>query len=63
MVAVLVKMRHSYAASKSLLQPWVIIGTNGTVEVAQLHLHGWVGLNLLTHWCNSSLGGNCCAYS
>ena len=28
-----------------------------------LHLHGWVGWNLLTHWCNSSLGGNCCAYS
>ena len=28
------KVRHSYAASKSLLKPWVIIRTNGTVEVA-----------------------------
>ena len=33
-VVVLGKMRHSYAASKSLLKPWVIIQTNGTVEVA-----------------------------
>ncbi len=31
---VLGKVRHSYAASKSLLKPWVIIRTNGTVEVA-----------------------------
>ena len=30
---VLGKVRHSYAASKSLLKPWVIIRTNGTVEV------------------------------
>ena len=28
------KVRHSYAASKSLLKPWVIIRTNDTVEVA-----------------------------
>ena len=34
MVVVLGKVRHSYAASKSLLKPWVIIQTNGTVEVA-----------------------------
>ena len=34
MVAVLDKVRHSSAASKSLLKPWVIIRTNGTVEVA-----------------------------
>ena len=33
-VVVLSKVRHSYAASKSLLKPWVIIRTNGTVEVA-----------------------------
>ena len=33
-VVVLGKVRHSYAASKSLLKPWVIIRTNGTVEVA-----------------------------
>ena len=32
--AVLGKVRHSYAATKSLLKPWVIIQTNGTVEVA-----------------------------
>ena len=31
---ILGKVRHSYAASKSLLKPWVIIRTNGTVEVA-----------------------------
>ena len=31
---VLGKVRHSYAASKSVLKPWVIIRTNGTVEVA-----------------------------
>ena len=33
-VVVLGKVRHSYAASKSPLKPWVIIWTNGTVEVA-----------------------------
>ena len=33
-VVVLGKVRHSYAVSKSLLQPWVIIRTNGTVEFA-----------------------------
>ena len=33
-VVVLGKVRHSYAASKSLLKPWVIIRTNGTVEAA-----------------------------
>lgn len=34
MVVVLGKVRHSYAASKPPLQPWVIIHSNGTVEVA-----------------------------
>ena len=34
MVAVSDKVRHSYAASKSLLKPWVTIRTNGTLEVA-----------------------------
>ena len=34
MVVVLGKVRHSYAASKSPLKPWVIIRNNGTVEVA-----------------------------
>ena len=33
-VVVLGKVRHSYAASKSLLKPWVIIRTNGIAEVA-----------------------------
>ena len=33
-VVVLSKVRHSYAASKSPLKPWVIIRTNGIVEVA-----------------------------
>ena len=33
-VVVLGNVRHSYTASKSLLKPWVIIRTNGTVEVA-----------------------------
>ena len=31
---VLGKVRHRYAASTSLLKPWVIIRTNGTVELA-----------------------------
>ena len=34
MVVVLGKVRHGYAASKSLLKPWVIIRTNVTIEVA-----------------------------
>ena len=34
MVVVLGKVRHSYAASKSPLKPWVIIRINGTFEVA-----------------------------
>ena len=33
-VVVLGEVRHSYAASKSLLKPWGIIQTNGTAEVA-----------------------------
>ena len=33
-VVVLGNVRHSYAASKSLLKSWVIIRTNCTVEVA-----------------------------
>ena len=34
MVVVLGKLKHSYAASKSPIKPWVIIQTNGTVEDA-----------------------------
>ena len=34
MVVVLGKWMHSFAARKSPLKPWLIIRTNGTVEVA-----------------------------
>ena len=47
MVVVLGKVRHSYAASKSPLKPWVVIRTNGTVGVA--HCTCMAGLAELAH--------------
>lgn len=34
LVLILGKVRHSYAASKAPLRPWVLVGSNGTVLVA-----------------------------
>lgn len=33
-VLILGKVRHSYAASKAPLHPWVLVGSSGTVLVA-----------------------------
>ena len=54
-VVVLGKVRHSYAASKSFLKPWVIIRTNGTVEAAHCTCMDWLAvtcsyIGAIHHW-------------
>ena len=60
MVVVLGKVRHSYAARRSPLKPWVIIRTNGTVGVA--HCTCMAGLaetcshvDAILHWVETPL--------
>ena len=56
-------VRHSYAASKTLLQPWVLVCSNGTVLVAHCTCMAGLAETCSHVGANPSLGRSCCSTS
>ena len=58
-VLLLGKVRHSYAASKAPVWPWVLVQFTGTVLVAHcIYLYGRASRDVFSYWGDPSLGGN-----
>ena len=55
-VLILGKVRHSYAASKAPLQPWVLVDSNGTVMVAHCTCMAELAERLVLMWAQYSTG-------